>query len=182
MFDVKFEIERKCCWTYDLSKKFKGRFISHITFRLSKGSTSDILHIHQNNNSEFPSIIKFIKKHPIVYKLDLMYQDNKNLYLQVYSNVSKIRSMIGTINNYGAFLFKPITLKDGYEICTITIPNKDNLPSLIDELKKCGRFKLLSIKKFDNGVRQNRYVKLKSKNIQITSLLIGQKFQITSNL
>ena len=147
MFDVKFKIERKGCWTYYLSKHFKGRFISHITFRLNKDTTSDILHINQKDDSQFLSIIKFLKRHKIVYKLDFMYQDNNNLYLQIYSNVSKIRSLIGTINNHGAFLLKPIILQDGCEICTITIPNKKGLELLLEDIKKCGKFELLSIKK-----------------------------------
>jgi predicted DNA binding protein len=139
MFDIKFKIERKGCWTCDLSRKYKGKFVSHTTFRLSKGTTSDIVHINQ--------IINFIKKHKIVYKVDIMFEDEDNLYLQVFSNVSKIKSLIGTINNNGGFLLRPILLEKGYEVCNITVPNKENLNKLINELKKLGKFTLLSIKK-----------------------------------
>ena len=110
MMDVKFQIERKNCWTYGLSKKFYGRFISHITFRLSKGTTSDILHIHQKDNSQFSKIINYLRNHIIVNRLDIMHQDSNNLFLQIYSDVSKMRSMIGTINDHGAFLLKPYLL------------------------------------------------------------------------
>lgn len=164
MFDLKFQITRKKSWTYHLSKNYKGNFTSHITFSLGKEKTSDILHVEQKNDEQFKKIISFLRRHAIVYKVDLMYKDNKHLYLQVYSNVSAIKSLIGTVNKYGGFITKPIPLVAGDEIWTVTIPNKEKLENMLDEIKECGDFKLLHIKKssIDNmnlSIMQRKIIK-----------------------
>jgi len=147
MFDLKFRITRRGAWTHHLSKHYKGKFTSHITFSLDKTKTSDILHIEQADDKQFKNIISFLRRHSIVYKLDIMYRDSTNLYLQIFSDVSKIKSLIGTVNKYGGFITRSIPLIKGDEIWTVTIPNKDQLNDMVNEIKECGDVKILYIKK-----------------------------------
>ena len=158
MFEIKFEISHEDCWMQGLYKKFKSRFISHITFSLDKKLTSDIIHVTNNNDKEFNKIIFYLKRHKKVKKLDFLYKDERNLYFQIYTDVSEIHSIVGTIIKFGAYVSKPVQIRNEWEIWTVVIHSKDNLDSLLNSLKKCGKFKLLYIKKsnMDNSNLSNK--------------------------
>ena len=116
MFEIKFRILHKGCWMQNIHKRFKGKFVSHITFSLDKKSTSDIVHVLNNNNKEFKDIISYFKHNRQIKKLDFLYQDDKNLYLQIYTNLAKTKSIIGIITKFGGYVQKPIIIDKGWEI------------------------------------------------------------------
>ena len=151
MFEVKFKISHDGCWKQTLHKKFRSRFVSHITFSLDKHLTSDIVHVSGKNNNEFKKIISYLKRNRQIKKLDFLYEDNKNLYFQIYTDVSKTNSIVGTVIMFGGYLSKPVVVENEWEIWTIILSSKEKLQKLLKSLEKCGTLKLLHISKAKMG-------------------------------
>jgi predicted DNA binding protein len=145
MFEIKFKILHKGCWMQGISKKFKSRFISHSTFGINRRLTSDIVHVVGKTNSEFERVISFIRRNKQIKKFELLHKDEKNLYFQIYTSIQN--SIIGNVTKFGGFILKPIVLDNGWEVWTIMVASKEQLPQLLGSLNKCGKVVILSIKK-----------------------------------
>ena len=145
MFDVRFELLHRGCWMHGLAA-FSCRFSSHITFRVEEGVSCDILHA-EGNPAEFLRIEKFVKSHKTVRSVHRLGKDQRNLYLQIYSDVSGIRSVIGTIIDHGAFVIRPVGIVQGKERWSVIMPSKRKLPTLLKSLRRCGEVKLLGVER-----------------------------------
>ncbi len=170
MFEIKFEISHHDCWMQNLYKKFESKFISHITFNLDKKSTSDIIHVTNKNDKEFNKIISYLKRHKNVKRLDFLHQDKQNIYFQIYTDTSKINSIVGTIVKFGAYVSRPVQVRDRWEIWTIIIPSKDKLNELLNSLAKNGEVKLAYIKK---AKMDNSYLSQKQELVIDLALKLG---------
>lgn len=146
MFELKFKIKRIGTWSNQLGR-FKTHISSHTTFSKGNGKTSDIVHIVADNPKSFKNILKVIRSHKITRKVEILFKDETNMYLQVFSNVSQVGSVIGTINKYGGFIVKPVLFEKDYEIWRVFLPSKENLDKITNTISRFGDFHILSIRK-----------------------------------
>ena len=69
------------------------------------------------------------------------------MILQVFTDTSKIKSIVYTILKAGCFVPRMVPLVDGWEIWTIAAPSRYRLKKAAEAIKQLGDFKLLHIKK-----------------------------------
>ena len=82
--------------------------------------------------------------------------------IQIFTDTSKIKSVVHTILKNKCFLFNKVPLVDGWEIWTIAAPKKTAIKHAFDDIEKLGEFKLLHIKKstFDGFNLSNKQEKI----------------------
>ena len=164
MFEAKFKLKHKGCWTIGL-KKFKSEFITHNTVSLSDESVQDITEITLANRKEAREIKRYFKNHKLVRKVEILQETDKKLLIQIFTDTSKIKSIVHTILKNKCFLFNKVPLVDGYEVWNIAAPKKTAIKKALDAINKLGEFKLIYIKKssfdgFNLSINQEKILKL----------------------
>lgn len=164
MFEAKFKLKHKGCWTIGLNK-FKSEFVTHITVSLSENFVQDITEVTLINKKEAREIKSYFKNNKLIKKSDLLQETDNKLLIQIFTDTTKIKSIVHTILKNKCFLFNKVLLVDGYEIWTIAAPKKTAIKHALDDIEKLGDFKLLHIKKssfdgFNLSTNQEKIIKL----------------------
>jgi predicted DNA binding protein len=164
MFESKFKLKHKGCWTIGL-RKFKSEFLTHNTISLSEDFVQDITEVSLVSKKEAREIKKYFKNHKLIKKAEILQETDTKLLIQIFTDTSKIKSIVHTILKNKCFLFNKVPLVDGYEIWTIAAPKKTAIKHALDHIKKLGDFKLLHIKKssfdgFNLSNNQEKIIKL----------------------
>ena len=146
MFEAKFKLKHKGCWTLGL-KKFKSEFVTHITVSLSENFVQDITEVTLANKKEAKEIKSYFRNHKLIKKSDVLQETENKLLIQIFTDTTKIKSIVHTILKNKCFLAKKVPLVDGWEIWTIAAPKKTAIKNALDDIEKLGEFKLLHIKK-----------------------------------
>jgi predicted DNA binding protein len=146
MFEAKFKLKHEGCWTIGL-KKFKSEFLTHNTISLSEDFVQDITEVSLVSKKEAREIKKYFKNHKLIKKAEILQETDTKLLIQIFTDTSKIKSIVHTILKNKCFLFNKVPLVDGYEIWTIAAPKKTAIKHALDDIEKLGDFKLLHIKK-----------------------------------
>ncbi len=164
MFEAKFKLKHNGCWTERLNK-FKSEFITHITVSLSKNYIQDITEISLANKNESHEIKEYFKNNKLIKSYNVLEESDKKLLIQIFTDTSKIKSVVHTILKNKCFVSKKIPLVGGWEVWTIAAPKKTAIKNALEEIKKLGVFKLLYVKKstfdgFNLSEKQERTLKL----------------------
>jgi predicted DNA binding protein len=164
MFEAKFRVKHRGCWTNHL-KKFKSIFITHNTVSHEKNLAQDILEVVLRGKDEAIKIKKFFRSNKLITKESILYEDKNRLLFQVFTDTSDIISIVQTVLQNKCFVSSTVPLVDGYEIWTIAAPKKTALKNAIEAIRKLGSLKLLYIKKssFDGynlSKAQDRIIRL----------------------
>ncbi|MDP2749725.1 MAG: helix-turn-helix domain-containing protein [Nanoarchaeota archaeon] len=146
MFEAKFKLKHKGCWTEGL-KKFKSSFTTHNTVSLNPDLVQDVTEVLLSSKKEAVKIKKYLKNHPLIKKSEILEEDDKKMLIQIFTDTSKISSIVHEIIQSKCFVSKKVPLVDGWEIWTIAAPKKTAIKNALEEIKKHGEFKLLYIKK-----------------------------------
>jgi predicted DNA binding protein len=145
MFEAKFKLKHKGCWTTGLNK-FKSKFITHNTVSLTEDFVQDITEVSLIK-TEANKIKKYFKTNKLIKKAEVLQETDKKLLIQIFTDTSKIKSIVHTILKNKCFLSKKVPLIEGWEIWTIAAPKKTAIKNALGDIKKLGQFKLLYIKK-----------------------------------
>jgi predicted DNA binding protein len=164
MFEAKFKLKHKGCWTIGLNK-FKSQFLTHNTISLSEDFVQDITEVSLVSKKEAKEIKKYFKNHILIKKAEILQETDTKLLIQIFTDTSKIKSIAHTILKNKCFIFSKVPLVNGYEIWTIAAPKKTALKHALDDIKTFGDFKLLHIKKssfdgFNLSYNQEKILKL----------------------
>ena len=164
MFEAKFKLKHKGCWTVGL-KRFKSEFVTHITVSLTENFVQDVTEVTLANKKEVRKIKSYFKNHRLISKFEVLQESDNKLLIQIFTDTSKIKSIVHTILKNKCFLAKKVPLVKGWEIWTIAAPKKTAIKSALDDIKKLGEFKLLHIKKstfdgFNLSKNQENIIKL----------------------
>lgn len=146
MFEAKFKLKHGGCWTGGLSK-FKSEFVTHITVSLTKDYVQDITEVFLANKEESLLIKNYFSNSKLIRKYEILQESDKKLLVQIFTDTSKITSVVHTVLKNKCFVSNKIPLADGWEIWTIASPNKKDIRNAIEDIKKLGNFKLLKIAK-----------------------------------
>ncbi|MCK4883989.1 MAG: helix-turn-helix domain-containing protein [Candidatus Diapherotrites archaeon] len=146
MFEAKLLLAHKGCWTNGL-KKFKSTFTTHNTICLDCDSVCDILEINAFDENQKKQIIKYLQKNDVVKKIEILEENNLQILMQVFTDTSKITSVVHTILENNCFVSNKIHIVDGKEIWCIASSKKIDLKNALDGLKKLGKLKLIYLKK-----------------------------------
>ncbi len=146
MFEAKFKLKHKGCWTGGLTK-FKSKFITHNAISLNEGFVQDITEVFLENTNEATQIKKYFKNNKLIQKYEILEETETKLVIQLFTNTSNIKSIANIVLKNKCFLSKKVPLIDSYEIWTIAAPKKTAIRHALDEVKSLGTFKLLYIKK-----------------------------------
>lgn len=146
MFEAKFKLRHIGCWTCGLSR-FKSAFVTHVTVSLTPDFVQDVTEVELYDSSEAREIKKYFDECKIVVKWNVLEESGKKLLIQVFTDTSKICSVVHTIIKNKCFVPRKVPLADGWEIWTIAAPEKRAIKSAIEAIKKLGEFELLSVKK-----------------------------------
>lgn len=146
MFEAKFKLKHKGCWTNGLNK-FKSQFITHNTVSLTENFVQDITEVSLFSRSEAIKIKNYFKNNKLIKKTEILEENDKKLLIQIFTDTSKIKSIVHTVLMNKCFVSKKVPLVDSWEIWTIAAPRKTAIKNTIEEVKKVGSFKLLYIKK-----------------------------------
>ncbi len=151
MFEAKFKLKHKGCWTGGLAK-FKSEFLTHITVSLTKDFVQDITEISLAKG-ESDTIKKYFEKSPIISEWNVLEETEKKLIVQVFRDTSVIifKSVVHTILKNNCFVSRNVFLKDGWEIWTIAAPENCAIKNAIEAIKKLGVLELLYAKKATFG-------------------------------
>ena len=164
MFEAKFKLKHKGCWTIGL-KNFKSEFLTHNTISLNKDFGQDITEVSLASKKEAREIKKYFKNHKLIKKAEILQETDTKLLIQIFTDTSKIKSIVHKILKNKCFLFNKVPLVDGYEIWTIAAPKKTAIKHALQDIEKLGNFKLLHIKKssfdgFNLSNNQEKIIKL----------------------
>lgn len=164
MFEAKFKLKHKGCWTIGL-KRFKSEFLTHNTISLSEDFVQDITEVSLASKKEAREIKRYFKNHKLIKKVEILQERDNKLLFQIFTDTSKIKSIVHTILKNKCFLFNKVPLVGGFEIWTIAAPKKTAIKHAIDDIEKLGDFKLLHIKKssfdgFNLSSNQEKILKL----------------------
>lgn len=161
MFEAKFRLRHKGCWTCGLSR-FRSEFHTHITVSLTKNFIQDIVEVSLAKGDRVADIKEYFEKCKVISKWSVLEETDRKLIVQIFLDMSKARSVVHTILKNKCFVPKKVSLAGGEEIWTIAAPRKEFIKNALDEIRKLGEFKLLYIKKsaFDgfNFSRQQEMV------------------------
>ncbi len=168
MFKAKFKIKHKNCWTCGLNN-FKSQFITHITVNLNENFVQDITEIDLFDQTESKLIKSYFSHHPFIKKFEILEETPQKIIVQIFTDTTKITSIVHTILQHKCFIARSVFLVDGFEIWTIAAPKKHLLNRALNEVEKLGKFTLLSIKKttfdgFDLSYKQEKILKLAVSN------------------
>ncbi|MFH1127593.1 MAG: helix-turn-helix domain-containing protein [archaeon] len=146
MFEGKFRLRHRGCWTGGLAR-FKSLFVTHITCSLTPDFVQDVVEVALSCPDEARHIKKYFKVNDIVVRFDVLEETDKKLFLQVFTDTSKICSVVHTVLQNKCFVPKKVPLVDGWEIWTIAAPEKGFIRNALDEIKEFGDFELLYVKR-----------------------------------
>lgn len=146
MFEAKFKLKHRGCWTTGLSR-FKGEFITHNTISLNEGFVQDITEVILADKKEAKDIKKYFKTHKLIKKSEILQEENNKLLIQIFTDTTKIKSIVHAVLKNKCFLSNKVPLIDDFEIWTIAAPKKTAIKNALNEIRKMGKFKLLYIKK-----------------------------------
>ncbi len=145
MFEAKFKLKHRGCWTGSLAK-FKSEFLTHITVSLAKDFVQDITEVSMARG-EAEAIKKYFDKSPIISEWNILEETDKKLIVQVFTDTTKIKSVVHTILKNNCFVSRKVNLVNGWEIWTIAAPEKESIRNALEAIKKLGAFELLCLKK-----------------------------------
>jgi|GEM_PF-1343228 len=147
MFESKFKLKHRGCWTGGLSK-FRSEFLTHITVSLAKDFVQDITEISLAKG-EAEAIKKYFDKSPIIAEWNILEETEKKLIVQVFTDTSniKFKSVVHTILQNNCFVSRKVYLAEGWEIWTIAAPEKSAIKNAIEAIKKLGALEILYVKK-----------------------------------
>ena len=161
MFEAKFKLKHKGCWTCGLTK-FKSNFYTHITLSVENDSIQDVVEITISPKDSISEIKKYFENQKIISKWRIIEETNEKLMLQIFTDTTKIKSVVRSIVKNNCFVSKKIIIKDEYEIWTIAACKKEHIKNAIEQISKMGDFKILYVKKstFDglNISKKQEYV------------------------
>ncbi len=146
MFEARFKLKHKGCWTGGLSR-FKSEFVTHITVSLTKDYVQDITEVFFANKEEAPLIKKYFSNSRLIKKHEILQESDKKLLVQIFTDTSRIKSVVHTVLKNKCFVSNKVPLVDGWEIWTIASPDKKDIRNAVDDIRKQGNFKLLKIAK-----------------------------------
>ncbi len=163
MFEAKFKLKHKGCWTQGL-KKFKSEFITHNTVSLTSDLVQDITEVNLVKG-EKSSVKSYFRNNKLIKKVELLEETNNKLLFQIFTDTSGIKSIVHTILQNKCFVDNKVPLVAGWEIWSIAAPKKTALRHALDDVKKLGSFRLLHIKKstfdgFNLSLSQEKILKI----------------------
>jgi len=145
MYEARFKLKHKGCWTGGLIK-FKSDFVFHISVSLTENFIQDIIEITLENH-EGVSIKKYLFGHKSIKKAEAIFEDDKKLLLQLFTDTSKTGSIIHTILKCKCFLSNKIPIIKGFEVWTIAAAKKSAVDKAVLEIERLGELQLIYIKK-----------------------------------
>lgn len=146
MFEAKFRLRHHGCWTGGLSC-FRSQFVTHITVSLTPDFVQDVLEISLANADEASLIKEYFESSDVVLKWNVLEEDECKMVIQVFTDTSRIKSVVHTILKNKCFVPKKMPLSDGWEIWTIAAPKKEFIRDAVSEIERLGELKLLYLKK-----------------------------------
>ena len=146
MFEAKFKLRHRGCWTCGLSR-FKSAFVTHVTVCLSPDFVQDVTEVELANPDEAQLIKKYFDECKIVVKWNVLEESEKKLLIQVFTDTSKISSVVHNIIKNKCFVPRKVPLVDGWEIWTIGAPKREFIKDALSEIRNLGDFRLLYVKK-----------------------------------
>jgi predicted DNA binding protein len=146
MFEAKFKLKHIGCWTQGL-KIFRSDFITHNTLSLTEDFVQDITEVSATNSAEKEKIKKYFENCRLIKKAEMLQETDKKLLIQIFTDTSKIKSVVHIVLKNKCFPSKKVPLVDGWEVWTIASTRKSYLKKAIDEIQRLGEFRLLYIKK-----------------------------------
>ncbi len=145
MFEAKFKLKHTGCWTIGLAD-FKSEFCTHITVGLTKDFVQDITEVFLANKSEAQKIKNYFARSKVISKWSVLEETDRRLIIQIFTDTSKIKSVVHVILKNNCFVSKKILLVDGSEVWTIAAPIKNALKHALDEIKELGELKILRLR------------------------------------
>jgi len=163
MFEARFKLKHRGCWTSGL-RRFNSEFVTQFTACTSGKSVQDILGVTLASRSEGVRLLRYLKRSPVVRRVEVIAQDDSSLLLQVFTDTSCIHSVVHAVMDSGCFPSNKIRIVNGFEIWTIAAPKKTALSNALEGVKKLGEFQLLAIKKssfdgFNLSARQGQVIR-----------------------
>ena len=146
MFEAKFKLRHKGCWTVGLSR-FKSEFVTHVTVSLSSDFVQDVTEVSLASQEEAVLIKEYFDSNGVVVRFNVLEETERKLFLQVFTDTSQIGSVVHTILKNKCFVPKRVPLVDGWEVWCVASPKKEFIKSAIDEIKLLGEFELLYLKR-----------------------------------
>ena len=125
MYEAKFRLGHRGCWTAGL-KRFKSEFTTYLTVSLSENFVQDVIEVTIKNN-ETKAILDYFKSNKVVTIFEILTENRGKMILQVFTDTSKIKSIVYTILKAGCFVPRMVPLVDGWEIWTIAAPSRYRL-------------------------------------------------------
>jgi len=146
MFEAKFKLRHRGCWTCGLSR-FKSAFVTHVTVCMSPDFVQDVTEVELADPREAQLIKKYFDECKIVVKWNVLEESEKKLLIQVFTDTSKISSVVHNIIKNKCFVPRKVPLVDGWEIWTIAAPKREFIKDALSEIRNLGDFRLLYVKK-----------------------------------
>lgn len=115
MFEAKFKLKHKGCWTTGL-RKFKSEFITHNIVSLNENFVQDITEVILFNKKEAAEIKRYLKTNKLIKKYEILQETETRLLIQIFTDTSKIKSIVHTILRNKCFVAKKVPLIEGWEI------------------------------------------------------------------
>jgi predicted DNA binding protein len=125
----------------------------------------DVTEVTLADAKEASAIKSYFRRHPLVRKAEVLQESGGKLLIQLFTDTTKIRSIVHTILKNKCFLARKVPLVDGWEVWTIAAPKKPAIRHALEDIKRLGEFRLLHIRKstfdgFNFSAKQERTLML----------------------
>ena len=145
MFEAKFKIKHRGCWTCGLSK-FKSEFVTHNTVSLDEHLVQDVMEVSLANEHESIEIKKYLDSSAHITKCNVLEKTKNKIIFQIFMDATDTISIVHTIINNGCFVPNKVYISGGFEIWTMASHEKKFLNDAIEAIRQLGEFKLIHIK------------------------------------
>lgn len=146
MFEAKFKLRHRGCWTCGLSR-FKSDFVTHVTVSLTPDFVQDVTEVSLACQEEAVLIKEYFDGNGVVVRFNVLEENEKKLFLQVFTDTSSIGSVVHTILKNKCFVPKRVPLVDGWEVWCVASYDKGFIRRAIEEIKILGDFELMYLKR-----------------------------------
>lgn len=130
------------CWCIELSEKFHDISITGIPTHAERQNS--IAHIFIVRTKDVPSVIDFIKKHPMttIVKVIKKTKDTAIIFVEQPKN----SLFVNAATNYGAIMTEPSLTSNGTDRLSLLFKSEKNVKSMFSELANDYNVKLVSKK------------------------------------
>ena len=146
MFEAKFKLRHRGCWTGGLSR-FKSEFVTHVTVSLTPDFVQDVTEVSLAGPHEVGLIKEYFDSNGVVVRFNVLEENERKLFLQVFTDTSGIGSVVHTILKNKCFVPKRVPLVRGREVWCVASYDKGFIRNAIDEIKVLGEFELMYLKR-----------------------------------